>query len=98
MDDITVPALRTKLATNRKIEHVKVIFRLFNPYCTREHKSLSIVKGGVTGYESFCLRDANIARMRIDGWMACMGTEGRWDRLMVPAESMGKVFDHYGLK
>jgi hypothetical protein len=95
MDNITVPAIRTKLRTNAKVEHVEVTFTFTEE---GERKVLSIIEGGVTGYEGFYIKDASIARMRIGGWTACMGTASRWDRLMVSAESMGKVFDHYGLK
>ena len=98
MNNITVSATRTKLATTKEVENVEVTFRLFNPEDAGDNKSLSIIKGGVTGYESFYIKDASISRMRIGGWRACMGTAGRWDSLEISAESMGKVFDHYGLK
>jgi len=96
MDNITVPAMRTRLATTGEEEkNVEVTFAISE---IKGDKVLSIVKGGVTGYEGFYVKYGNIPRMRISGWLACMGTKGSWDRLMVPAESMGKVFDHYGLK
>jgi len=94
MDNITVPATRTKLATTGEEENVEVTFAISE---IKKDPVLSIVKGGVTGYEGFYIKHGNIPRMRIGGWCACMGTVGRWDRLMVPAESMGKVFDHYEL-
>jgi len=95
VDNITVPAVRTRLATSAKKEDVEVTFAISE---IKRDKTLSIVKGGVTGYEGFYVKYASSQRMRKHGWCACMGTAGRWDRLVVPAESMRKVFDHYGLK
>jgi len=49
--------------------------------------------GGVTGYESVCLDDENIARLREGGWHACAGTKMRWDAMFVPANEMDRVLD-----
>ena len=59
-------------------------------------KILRISKGGVTGYESFYVKDYH-DDFHEHGWMACMGTERSWDRLFVPAKSMKKVFDYFDL-
>ena len=41
--------------------------------------------GGPTGYESMLPDD------REDGWMACEGTEGSWQRCYVTREEMARV-------
>lgn len=68
---------------------------------------VEIVEGGVTGYESFIFgeirdgkfsyKDDAVKRMTKKGWCACAGTEGRWDRLDVPAESCAKLFETFNL-
>lgn len=49
--------------------------------------------GGPTGYESFYMHNSTIETMSEGGWVACMGTEGTWDRLEFSAEEMHKVFE-----
>lgn len=60
-----------------------------------------IVEGGPTGYESFIVDNAlEVRRRKGDDsleWVACMGTEGRWDRLVVPHESMAKAYAELGI-
>lgn len=53
--------------------------------------------GGVTGYESFCIdsKYTNLAAMCEGGWLACAGTEGKYDRLTIPAEDMKKALKTY---
>lgn len=94
-DFITVPAERTRLATDKKVEQVEVTFAL------QEEDSgffiLKILHGGVTGYESYYLDPKTIERNIGKPWLACMGTEGRWDRLMIPEDSMKRVYEFYGI-
>jgi hypothetical protein len=59
--------------------------------------SLEICGGGVTGYESFFINSRSLQRSAFVDWTACMGTPGRWDRLVVPWSSMKQVFDHFEL-
>lgn len=45
------------------------------------------MRGGPTGYESFYLDDY-LKRPTRNGWTACAGTPGRWDRCFVPQAEM----------
>jgi len=50
---------------------------------------------GVTGYESIAVE--RIKEPCIEGckgWIACMGTDRRWDKLIIPHEEMDKVREH----
>jgi hypothetical protein len=49
---------------------------------------IHIVKGGVTGYESF---EAVQHSTAWNGWPACFGTKGVWDKLEISKEEMQKV-------
>ena len=64
--------------------------------------------GGPTGYESFYIDyeainpfiDAfhtDIKKLAKTGWIACMGTKNSWDKLLIPAIEMKKVFELEGL-
>jgi hypothetical protein len=46
---------------------------------------------GVTGYESFYIKDAYVKKMIVSGWCANMGTEGEYDHLFFPPDEMRKV-------
>lgn len=59
--------------------------------------SLEICEGGVTGYESFFLNSRSLQNVAYRDWHACMGTTGRWDRLVVPWSSMKQVYDYFEL-
>ena len=50
------------------------------------------LRGGVTGYESFRMNEKTNAQIAENGWVACMGTKNRWDKLFIPAEEMRKAF------
>ena len=57
---------------------------------------LSILQGGVTGYESFYVNGSDFEKQKGNiGWTACVGTPNRWDRLEIPAESMQQVYDKF---
>lgn len=57
---------------------------------------------GVTGYEGFYIDhkpinpfidafQADIEKIKKNGWLACVGTKGCWDRLFISGEEMRKV-------
>lgn len=52
--------------------------------------------GGPTGYESFSVQEDVFSRMMRHGWMACAGTEGRWDSLFIPADEMRRTILELG--
>ncbi|KKN80814.1 hypothetical protein LCGC14_0326200 [marine sediment metagenome] len=63
-------------------------------------RAVWLAKGGVTGYESFCLDRSSPAdlkarfyKMKLNGWWACMGTEGRWDALYIHGLQMTKLLE-----
>ncbi len=47
-----------------------------------------ISEGGITGYESCYAHDYFLNTVRVQGWLACAGTPGRYDSLMIPAKQM----------
>lgn len=49
--------------------------------------------GGPTGYESFRMDKKTVPQMVENGWVACMGTQNRWGKLVIPAEEMRKAFE-----
>jgi hypothetical protein len=61
-----------------------------------------IVEGGPTGYEDFHVDGFLEVRKRKGittlAWTACMGTKGRWDKLVVPHESMVKALTELGVE
>lgn len=56
-----------------------------------------VLQNGVTGYESFSIDEWVIESMARSGWLACVGTEGTYDKLFIPAIEMRKVFLVEGL-
>lgn len=54
---------------------------------------LSIISGGVTGYESWRLEGFNWERALASGITACAGTKDVWDELFIPAASIQIVFN-----
>lgn len=55
---------------------------------------LHLIAGSVCGFESapFGLVQRHIADQECAGWTACVGTEGRWDRLVVTADSLRAAY------
>jgi|LGVF01.2.fsa_nt_gb hypothetical protein len=57
--------------------------------------------GGPTGYESFTLKPLDIPGLEkwntdkdeimSRNWVACAGTKGTWDKLVIPASEMAKI-------
>lgn len=76
----------------------EVVFELTTGQMSAERGPVfRIVDGGVTGYESFYLNDFNPSSTKDVTWVACMGTWQSWDQLVVPDESMRKMFDYFGV-
>jgi len=57
------------------------------------------IRGGVTGYESFCLDSAgpDFEQMKRRGWWACAGTPGSWDGLYFHGLQMEKLLKELGV-
>lgn len=51
---------------------------------------------GVTGYESASV-DSLLKENRFLTWPACAGTDGSWDRLVIPAAEMERLKDYLRL-
>ena len=53
--------------------------------------------GGSTGYESFYIEKKDgtwtLEKMAEKGWLACLGTDGSYHRLEIPAGEMAKVWE-----
>ena len=56
---------------------------------------IGVVKGGVTGCESYRVSDLLRNRVRYEqhGLVVCAGTPGRWDKLYVPGDEMRVLFE-----
>ncbi len=80
-----VKAIRTNCRTGveREVE-IEIIRR---KYPGLDGWWYSIVKGGVTGFES-CRCEFFDRDMR---WWACIGAKDRWDKLFVPPESLLRI-------
>ena len=48
---------------------------------------------GVTGYESIDTESLIKCRDRKGHWPACVGTDEKWDRLVVPNEEINRLVD-----
>lgn len=83
---IIVQAVRTKCTSGEELLTEIIIDRVY-------HEGLKswwiqIVRGGVTGYES--MKEDHVKDMT-EGWHACAGTKGVWDKLFLPGNEMMKV-------
>lgn len=58
---------------------------------------VSLTEGGVTGGESVYADEYFLSCSPRNGWCACAGTPGRWDRLFVPAKEMRAALESLGL-
>ena len=60
------------------------------------HKIFKLI-GGVTGYESFYLDSeyTRLGKIMENGWNACAGTKGKYDKLFIPAEEMRNALEPY---
>lgn len=59
----------------------------------RNNERIFSLLNGVTGWESFYIDhwSTKLEEMQKTGWLACAGTEGKYDKLFVPAEEMQKI-------
>jgi hypothetical protein len=62
-----------------------------------EGKKVFQLINGVTGYESFYIDSEynHIENVSDNGWTACAGTKGVWDKLFIPAEEMKEALAPY---
>lgn len=58
---------------------------------------IAIAEGGVTGWEQVYLDDRFLDLSQQNGWLACMGTAGRHDKLFVPPKEMRSALAKLGL-
>lgn len=58
----------------------------------RESGKVFQLYGGPTSFESFYITEKSIEALS-QGWVACIGTSMRWDRLFIPREEMVKAFN-----
>lgn len=67
--------------------------------CRSQHLNADCLElvGGPTGYESFMITDKNVEGITAKGWLANNGTQGRWDRLFIPASEMQRAFKELGV-
>ena len=73
-----------------KVSEVKVSYEItYN----EDNQPVFELHGGPTGYESFCMNEKNNSQIAENGWVACMGTKNRWDKLFIPAEEMRNAFE-----
>ena len=91
---VKVSAIRTNRTAGK--ETTVEIECEIRTYDDSGRRIFSIVRGGSTGYESFDVdRFFDERKQRgaaIDlTWQACPGRTGRWDKLVVPHESMAKA-------
>lgn len=86
--------IRTFLSRNSlETKEVDIELTITHPSWTTQ-KFVEIVKGGVTGFEGFALPTNNKV-LSLD-WTACMGTEGRWDRLEIKTNELKKALTELG--
>lgn len=89
MSEVIVDARRTCCHNGRTMSVKITVERYF--YKSLDSWWYQIIKGNVTGYESI-----RCDKLSKDGWFACMGTEGKWDTLFVPAKSVAKILEVLG--
>ena len=97
-EKIAVPAKRTLLVGRSEIEEEIIVHITVEEYDEDGEYVLRIADGGVTGYESYCLDENTVERNMGRDWIACMGTNGRWDRLVVPWSSMKTVYEYFDVR
>jgi hypothetical protein len=96
---IKVKAFRTHHTTKVKTEvEIEVSFNMYpdETYTNLKGVWCEISEGGVTGYEG-----CEVAKLDVDSgrqWYACMGTEGKWDELLVPTESVDKIVERAAIE
>jgi len=86
-----IKGIRTDCVTGEARE-VEVNFSL-TPI---EDNFIFTLLNGPTGYEAFYLNERTVKKLSEIGWIACIGTPGKWDRLFISAEEMKKAFEYIG--
>lgn len=91
---ITVPGIRTTLPLAPPATSVPGEPRRVEVTFLVDHNTASVIEGGVTGQESYRLRDLldNRRRHFTDGLVVNAGTPGRWDQLYLPPSSMHQFY------
>ncbi len=83
---IIINAIRTNAWTGvEEKTSVQIRFEIGYNECEWIH-----LTGGPTGYESMQVNDLD-RTIKAGGWLACMGTERRYDRLLVPVLELEKI-------
>lgn len=83
---VQVQAVRTDAFTEQ-VKTVQVSVRLETHRFSEGTEDYIHVLGGPTGYESMPFKSLDRA-IEAGGWLACFGTPGRYDRLLIPAEQL----------
>ncbi len=60
-----------------------------------KQREIWVTKGCVTGFENFTPQETKLDE--IQDWLACNGTPGEWDSLLISAKEMRRAFDCFGL-
>ncbi len=95
---VEVRATRRDAFTNAESQVVATLEYVVNhPFHDFDFPVIRISDGGVTGYESFFLKEETIYDVTQYGWLACAGTKGRWDRLFISAPEMGEALNLLGV-
>jgi hypothetical protein len=86
---VEVEAMRTDCFTGA-VKYVTVKF-----YVEYHESNLNAhylhIEGGPTGYESMAVSSISDVLRKGGGWLACMGTERRWDALHIMLEPYAKA-------
>ena len=90
----SIHGIRTKCYGTKKETKVRIVLKTFwSPPACAGHKGewwIRIIEGGVTGYES--CRVEWVLKEELSGvWLACAGTDNRWDTLLITKHEMGHV-------
>ena len=90
---IAIKGERTNCISGKVFE-VTCTLGLFAPSQPDRDPVVYVLDGGSTGHESFYLNEGANRTLR-NGWCACFGTEGRWDKLVFSAFEMTIALDHF---
>lgn len=86
---IDVEAERTSCLTNEATKSEATLCLLGNG----TNYIVTIAKGCVTGFENFGVNHNTLNRIGRNEWVACMGTKGEWDKLVIPKKEMARLHD-----
>ena len=88
-DNMKIKGILTNCVTNKE-STIELEYEINE---NDRHELIFQLIGGSIDYELFYIDEYVEENMLKFGWLACIGTEGRWDRLFIPAEEMKKAFD-----